>query len=231
MKMLAFALLALSSILPALALPSPNVHDLAPRHSRSCDLSRARLVLPNGSAIASPSGPPSFIGLGIGTQNYTCTADGVYTNVGAVATLFDISCLVGTPLFGHIQDLAIDAWKSIHNSQSVPPELGLDFFVLGDHFFITNPVTGSGISPKWDFTKSLHNSEAFVVGARSGGMPAPTGSSDIDWLVLNRVLGSLATQVFRVDTRDGQPPATCTPGSAPITVKYTAKYWFFGSLL
>ncbi len=77
--MLAFVLLALSSILPALAMPSPNVHDFAPRHSRSCDLSRARLVLPNGSAIVSPSGPPSFIGLGIGTQNYTCTADGVYT--------------------------------------------------------------------------------------------------------------------------------------------------------
>ena len=90
--------------------------------------------------------------------------------------------------------------------------------MLGDHFFITNPVTGSGISPKWDFTKSLHNSEAFVVGARSGGMPAPTGSQDIDWLVLNRVIGSLATQIFRVDTRDGQPPATVCHSDSLILV-------------
>ncbi|KAK0458731.1 uncharacterized protein EV420DRAFT_329033 [Desarmillaria tabescens] len=229
--MFAFVLLALSSILPALAMPSPNIHDFSARNSGGCDVSRARLVFPNGSAIASPSGAPSFIGLGIGTQNYTCTADGVYTNVGAVAEIFDISCLLGTPLFGHIQDLAIAAWKNTHRIENVPSKLGLALRVLGDHFFITNPITGSGISPKWDFSASLHDSEAFVVGARSGSMTAPTGSSDIDWLVLDRVLGSLATQVFRVDTRDGQPPATCTPGSAPITVKYTSKYWFFGTLL
>ncbi|KAK0203611.1 hypothetical protein DFS33DRAFT_1261561 [Desarmillaria ectypa] len=205
-------------------MPSPNVHDFSARNSGGCNVSRARLVFPNGSTIASPSSAPSFIGLGIGTQNYTCTASGVYSNVGAVAEIFDISCLLGTPLFDHIQDLAIVAWKKARKPESVPWELGLAFRVLGDHFFITNPVTGSGISPKWDFTASLHDSEAFVVGARSGSVAAPTGSSDIDWLALNRVLGSLATQVYRVDTRDGQPPATCTPGSAPITVKYTSKY-------
>ncbi|KAG7448719.1 uncharacterized protein BT62DRAFT_965253 [Guyanagaster necrorhizus] len=223
--MLGFSLLALPSVVYALAMPSPNLHNSPQRSSScSCDLSGARLVFPDGSAIASPSGAPSFIGLGIGAQNYTCTTDGVYSNIGAVAKIFDISCLLGTLLFDHIQDLAIAAWQHAQNAESVPSKLCLGIRVLGDHFFITNPVTGSGISPKWDFTASLHDSEAFVVAAKSGSMPAPTGSSDIDWLVLDRVLGSLATQVYRVDTRGGQPPAKCTSGSAPITVKYTAKY-------
>ncbi len=53
-------------------------------------------------------------------------------------------------------------------------------------------------------------------------MPAPTGSEDIDWLVLNRVIGSLATQVFRVDTRDGQPPATVCRSHSTILLVLTA---------
>jgi hypothetical protein len=56
---------------------------------------------------------------------------------------------------------------------------------------------------------------------------SPAGTANVDWLELGNVAGSLAKYVFRVDTKAGQPPASCTPGSRVISVKYSAKYWFF----
>ena len=76
----------------------------------------------------------SFVGIGFGTQNYTCESTGTYKsvlstsktweflsywlqnhktrNVGALAELFDISCLGKTPLFDTIPDIAIAAWNA-----------------------------------------------------------------------------------------------------------------------
>lgn len=73
-------------------------------------------------------------------------------STGAVAELFDISCLP-EPTFDTISDLAFDAWKY------APSDItALDMvdtlaplkpaFVLGQHYFIVNPLTGSGLSPK-----------------------------------------------------------------------------------
>ena len=83
--------------------------------------------------------------------------------------------------------------------------------VLGQHYFITNPVTGSGLSAKWDFTSASEagRAGAFVVGAKSGDVPAPADpGTDVDWLSLAAAQGALAQQVFRVETRGGQPPAS-----------------------
>ena len=88
-------------------------------------------------------------------------------------------------------------------------------FVLGQHYFIPNPITGSGLSPKWDFTSAAlaGNANAFVVGAKTGDVPAPTGASDVDWLSLKNVQGELATQIFRVATKGGQPPSSVRSGN------------------
>ncbi|KAF8888604.1 hypothetical protein BD779DRAFT_1623629 [Infundibulicybe gibba] len=99
------------------------------------------------------------------------------------------------------------------------------------HYYVPNPLTGVGVNPKWDFTSqgaNAGNPNAFVIAARVAGLSAPTGPSDIDWVSLSALTGELAQEIYRVDTRGGQPPATCTPGSPPIVVKYTAKYWLFG---
>lgn len=83
--------------------------------------------------------------------------------------------------------------------------------VLGQHYFITNPLTGSGLSPKWDFTSAIEKGHpnAFIVGAKAGDIAAPTNpGTNVDWLMLNGVQGDLASQVFRVETRGGQPPAS-----------------------
>jgi len=201
-----------------------------------CDISNAKISLPaNQTLLVAPSEGPSYIGLAIGTQNYTCASTGTYTNVGAVAELFDISCLYGAPEFSSLQDIAFTVWKFA--PPSAPISEIIDFlepfhasFVLGQHYFVTSP-SGTGLSPKWDFTSGAlsGHSDAFVIAAKVGDIPAPTGAPDVDWLMLNNVEGNLAKQVFRVDTVGGDPPASCTPGSPEITVKYASTYWLYGS--
>jgi len=80
---------------------------------------------------------------------------------------------------------------------------------------VVNPLTGTGINPKWDFTSSgttAGNPNAFVTAAKVSSVGAPTGSQDIDWVDLKNLVGSLAQQVYRTDTRLGQPPASVSKG-------------------
>ncbi|KAJ7250605.1 hypothetical protein C8J57DRAFT_677209 [Mycena rebaudengoi] len=201
-----------------------------------CDISTAKPTLPlNQTALVAPSTAPSFIGLAIGNQNYTCGSTGTYTSVGAVAELFDISCLYGSPEFEKLQDIAYTMWKFAPPAApiSVIIEYMASFhasFVLGQHYFIP-AASGTGVSPKWDFSSAAleGHPDAFVVAAKAGGLPAPTGPKDVDWLALNGVQGKLATQVFRLNTAGGVPPASCNPGSSPISVKYASTYWLYGS--
>ncbi|GAV99777.1 putative malate dehydrogenase [Lentinula edodes] len=199
-----------------------------------CDVSSAVIELGN-STLPAPKFTPTFVGLGVGTQNYTCASSGTYTNVGALAELFDISCLYGQPDFDDITSVVSLFWNAAPATVT-PSEIiafGEEYdlsFVLGEHYFVVNPVTGSGLNPKWDFTSHAFagNPNAYVVGSKVDDVPAPTGSSDIDWLYLTNLTGSLANEIYRIETKGGQPPASCTPGSSNITVKYTSLYWFTG---
>ncbi|KAJ7104394.1 putative malate dehydrogenase [Mycena belliarum] len=201
-----------------------------------CDISAAKISLPpNQTMLVAPKEGPSFIGLAIGIQNYTCADSGTFTNIGAVAELFDVSCLSGTPEFPSLANIVFSVWDS------APPATGIfqviDFlaklkasFVLGQHYFVTSP-SGTGISPKWDFTSAslAGHPNAFVIGAKVGDIVAPTGPPDVDWLSLVDAEGDLATQIFRVNTVGGLPPTSCVPGSSEITVKYSSLYWLYGS--
>jgi len=170
-------------------------------------------------------------------QNYTCASTDTYTNVGAVAEIIDISCLYNTDEFSEINTQAYEVWTDLPSEFTTFDLIDVlhgDNLVLGQHYFITNPVTGSGTSPKWDFTSAHFNgdSEAFVVGAKVGDLPSPDGPSDIDWLYLTNVPneGELATSIFRVETVGGVAPTSCTFGSsADVQVKYTSQYWFYGT--
>ncbi|KDR80228.1 hypothetical protein GALMADRAFT_153889 [Galerina marginata CBS 339.88] len=192
--------------------------------------------------LVAPTDALSWVGLAIGTQNYTCSSAGTYTNVGALAELFDVSCLVQTSIFPALQDIAIAAWEAapptVTAAEVIKSLHGLTTpAILGQHYYVVNPVSGIGINPKWDFTSQgslAGNKEAFVVAAKVNGASAPTGSKDIDWVQLGALAGApalageLAKEVYRTDTRLGQPPASCTAGSAEIVVKYAAKYYGFG---
>lgn len=81
----------------------------------------------------------------------------------------------------------------------------------GQHYIVRNPITGTGGSPKWDFSSQgtyAGNADAFVIAAPAAGIPASTGAQNVPWIALNNIQGSLADQIYRVDTKGGQPPST-----------------------
>jgi hypothetical protein len=203
----------------------PGLNNLGPlTNVVGCPVGSAVLTLPPGqTAIAVPAGErPVNIVLGVGTQNYTCGATGKYSSVGAVAKLFDISCLYGKRAFTDIEDvflgLPAPVRNTIINVASRTPLL------VGDHYFVTNPVTGTGIAPK--FAQKANGGAVFTVLTKVNGTAAPTGPPDVDFLQLKTIAGDWATTVFRVDTENGAPPASCTAGTPDISVPYAAKYWF-----
>ncbi|KAF7332934.1 hypothetical protein MVEN_02399300 [Mycena venus] len=205
-----------------------------PLDARGCDTSKAAIDLPaNQTALVAPTTNPLFVMLGVGVQNYSCSSTtSTYTSIGAVASLFDISCLETQPQFATIQTTAFNVWSKIPSSvsaTSIDSTVGAPF-LLGFHYFVPSP-SGTGISPKWDFTSTgsfAGDATAYVIGAKVGDIAAPTGSTtNVDWLALNGIQGSLASKIFRIDTVGGQPPTSCVPGSAPISVKYTAKYFLY----
>ncbi|KAE9404673.1 hypothetical protein BT96DRAFT_813367 [Gymnopus androsaceus JB14] len=246
------------------ASPSQTSRQWASRSDSSssfCSVSAA-VVDTRGHGLPFPQYNVTQIGLGIGTQNYSCSSAGTYTSIGALAELFDISCEYGTaafrtlpaesyriwsaaPVYNTVSDI-IDILHAIGgtSSSTVPA-------ILGEHYFVPNP-SGSGLSPKWDFTSEAFagNDMAFVIAKGAGDIPSPLGSENVDWLYLTNVEGELAHEVYRIDTFGGQPPKTvsgreqsfsvdanlwarmlmelhstqCTPGSSPIVVKYTALY-------
>jgi len=227
-----FITLALAA--SAIAAPGfPGFHpppaNLAPPGAHTCGVS-ANLVLPsNQTVLAEPTAPVSFVLLGVGYQNYTCNAAGTYTSAGAVADLFDISCLSKiTPIFNNIQNVIYPAWEAAPPSFKIGPST-MGYPQLGNHYFQPNP-SGTGLSPVWDFRAggAKNDPNAYVLAAKIGDLVAPVGSPNVDWLQLKSVSGSLATQIYRTDTRGGVAPTSCTPGSAPISLKYASKYWLFG---
>ncbi|KAG8731692.1 hypothetical protein FRC11_002898 [Ceratobasidium sp. 423] len=197
-----------------------------------CDISRAKLELPDTQAISIPDGvKPEYVALAIGTQNYTCAATGNYTSGGALSMLIDISCLYGSDrkLFEETQDFAYNLLSTSGDNmltlKQIEAVVGYYSYVLGEHYFI--PQDGA-IAPKFDFSKSQgENDDTFVVGRQVGGTPSPEGSQNIAWLELERTSGQLSKYIFRVNTRGGQPPQSCDKEGQNITIPYTAKYWFF----
>jgi hypothetical protein len=242
MSLSIFVILFFSAIF-TIAVPVPEFefgsgHPELDERCKTCSTSKAKLVLPEGQTnLTATMSAPSFVMLGVGFQNYTCSAAGTYTSVGATADLFDLSCLSevdstafdGCPNcnYNNIQDFAFAMWSATPVddlaviSQRVPTKLGA-------HFFIKN--ANGGISPSWDFRGNFapNQPDAFVVAAKVAGLKAPTGQ-DVDWLQLKGVSGGLATSLYRTHTRGGQPPTSCSPGSADIRVKYVSEYWLYGS--
>ncbi|KAJ7645059.1 hypothetical protein DFH06DRAFT_1425712 [Mycena polygramma] len=226
--MFSLQLLSAVSSVVLLASAAPAAKDAC------CDTSAAVMDLPsNQTQLIAPTTAPKFVALGVGIQNYTCTASTLkYTSIGAVASLFDLSCMDKTPAFKTVQTSAFKAWSAAPANvpaSAIGSKVGAPG-LLGFHYFVPSP-SGTGISPKWDFTstgKTAGDATAFVIAAKAGDILAPIDSaSNVDWLALTNVQGALATKVFRIDTVNGQPPTSCVAGSADISVKYTSKYYLY----
>jgi len=228
-----FTALAALAVAPlAQAVPLSLNPFSGPKPSSACSLDAAKLSVV-GSTLPAASGAPIAVTLGVGVQNYTCDATNKgFVAAGALAELFDVSCFQGTPMFASLSDMAFGAWNAtpaamdtaamIKAFTALPKGIQMPP-VLGQHYFV-NPTT-----PKWDFTSSgstKGSSKAFLIGAKNATSPAPNPKADVPWLQLKSTSGDLATSVYRVATKGGQPPAngTCT---APVSVKYVAAYYFY----
>jgi len=118
-------------------------------------------------------------------------------SVGAVADLYDLSCLSKVPaIFNNIQDVAFATWKQAPPNLKTLGPAACGYPLMGSHFFNTSP-SGTGISPVWDFraASAKGNPDAYVLAAKLAAIPAPSGPNDVDWLQLKAVTGALATQV------------------------------------
>ncbi|KAH8102990.1 hypothetical protein BXZ70DRAFT_874240, partial [Cristinia sonorae] len=70
------------------------------------------------------------------------------------------------------------------------------------------PTTGQGLDPKWDFTSSgkfKGNQDVFILVKSKGSVSAPTNATKD--VIGTRVEGRIADEIFRTDTRGGQPPS------------------------
>ncbi|KZV72710.1 hypothetical protein PENSPDRAFT_683451 [Peniophora sp. CONT] len=227
---LTLSLVAALAVSSAFAAPSARASPdfQPPTKTTGCPVSASvlqKIIPPGQTALVAPSSPPKFVGLGVGVQNYTCSPAGTFTNIGAYAELFDISCIAAAP----IQTAAYNVWlASPQTTQQLVDTFGDLPFILGQHYFIANPTPGGANVPKFDFTSDRFKGDPtkFVIAARVGDIPAPTGPQDIDWLELNRTSGDLANQIFRVNTVAGTDSAACTAGQT-ASVKYVAKYFFY----
>ncbi|KAJ5354641.1 hypothetical protein N7541_005685 [Penicillium brevicompactum] len=244
----AFAILTVGAVNADLGQPPPlalassftNIyHQLDSIHLGNCSLANATLPL---SATKTPLPAPStnltlkYVALGRGTQNYTCPSNSSSDPeskikpeaTGAVATLFDASCLAAAsesllhevPVLISTTPLGSLAFMAALVAQGTRSTN----LIIGEHYF-----NGQG-DPVFDL--SLSGPDSWIATTKKAAVPAPNltlGTSiDVPWLKLGYKKGHNLEEVYRVVTSLGDPPSTCAGQNATILVPYAAEYWFYG---
>ncbi|PYI08480.1 hypothetical protein BO78DRAFT_428105 [Aspergillus sclerotiicarbonarius CBS 121057] len=217
----------INDILTSTSVFTSTISTLQDLNLTSCCLNHTILNLEyNQTALPSPSPnlTVQYVALGRGIQNYTCTNDTANpTSIGAMATLFDASCIVSADqkLFHRLPNIL----------QSVPVET-LDFFasfaslagpdsaILGEHYFTASA------QPFFDLR--LSGNEDWAAAKKVASVASPMASMDVPWLKLASVDGVGIKEVYRVYTAGGASPATCEGMTKAFSVDYAAEYWFYG---
>ena len=195
--------------------------------------------LTNMSTTApTPLPPPSEglsvsqVVLGRGTQNYTCasaTSADKPEAIGAVATLYNVSCIAADFPF------LLDVMTRISVNYPLPStERGIarsNKHVGGNHFFRES-------TPIFDLNTAARELGVVAV-AKVDATPAPekavpgqygAGYGAVSWLKLEAASDTDENdwqEVYRVRTAGGQPPATCEGQPAELQIEYSAQYWFY----
>lgn len=231
-SILSTSLLLLVASTTALALPAPSrgSYSSKPKGITRCPFNPPP-YLPS-SALPPPSDGLAlkYVVLGRGTQNYTCAnSTGAPVAAGAVATLYDVSCLTKTP--PSLLDLANNLIPSLFaQAQAVVAS------IIGSKQSIAQPEVGSHYFQDGTTPVFVLNDGAFIKAQKVVGSPAPAGATGnqygapVDWLKLAKKpeepCGGIE-EVYRVATAGGRAEPTCTqPGT--ITVDYAAEYWMYG---
>ncbi|KAK2739077.1 hypothetical protein FQN55_009610 [Onygenales sp. PD_40] len=199
----------------------------------SCDLAQAVLPTTSQPLPAIPEGQKLLhVAVGRGVQNYTCASSTTDKPkaIGAVATLFNASCIATTYpyLLTLLPNIALQSSNPpLSPTQNLGPN---DMTVLGYHFFSdgTTAVFDLGEDGFAD-VKKIDAVDAPETALKGVG-DQMTGT--VAWLFLQAIPGSKgkAKSVYRVNTAGGKPPKTCEgqEEGAVISVQYAAEYWFYG---
>jgi hypothetical protein len=200
-----------------------------------CDLSRA--TLPAAAAAGLP--PPSkglvlkHVAVGRGTQNYTCdvkNATAAPVAVGAVATLFNASCVAAS--YPDLLDMlpGVSLQFNLTGDEVALRRLGPTNLAISGHHFFTNTTT-----PFFSLdTTDLKLGQAAC--SKNNTLAAPADSAQgqggelaVPWLKLLTRSGATGDlqEVYRLDTAGGSAPATCAGMPASFEVQYSATYWFY----
>ncbi|KAK0626473.1 hypothetical protein B0T14DRAFT_492789 [Immersiella caudata] len=199
-----------------------------------CDLSKA--VMPEAPVPLPPVSAGltlKHVAIGRGTQNYTCdlkNATAIPVANGAVATLFNASCIAATypdlaKMLGRVS-LQFSLTQSEASKKLAPSNL----IISGKHYF-TNATT-----PFFDLDSSPEQQLGGVPCAKDAGTPAPAdapvgqlGEPAVPWLKLKARVGATGglQEVYRVETVGGSAPATCKGMPATFEIQYATQYWFF----
>jgi hypothetical protein len=181
-------------------------------------------------SLVQPESTVSFVVVGRGIQNYTCSGIGATPiSVGAIATLYDATKIAvqNEDLLHTIPSLAVN---------DAPPAQGGDFTlpspfdsvpIIGHHFFNSEgmPVFSLSAVHKIMFAERIDS-----IPAPSSASKGPAGTGAIAWLDLSVAPNPLnrggLNQVYRVETAGGSAPATCA-STRVISVQYAAEYWFY----
>ena len=127
--------------------------------------------------------------------------------------MYDISCLEVDLEFAVIQEDAYDYWNSYGSSD--PFESGYSQ-LLNDHYNISSYGSyyyieqNGSLVPVWDFRSTYAgNPNAIVYAQMVKNVPSPDGSSNVDWMELNKSSGDLVNiNIYIVETMQGQPPSS-----------------------
>jgi hypothetical protein len=142
----------------------------------------------------------------------------VPVQVGALASLFNATCVAGQ----YPQLLAM--LPGIAYQFPVPDStIGAANLFLSGHHYFTNTTT-----PFFNLDTTSHQWGTAGC-AKTNTSPAPNATKDVAWLKLSAkdVTGCSISEVYRLNTVGGVPPANCAGQPATIQVAYAAEYWIW----
>ncbi|KAI6246459.1 hypothetical protein HI914_05377 [Erysiphe necator] len=202
----------------------------SPKHLETwtaCKVEDARLT----TAASSPLQPPSndvkvkHVAIGRGSQNYTCLTNdpsAAPSSVGALATLFDASCIaIKDP--AKLARLPKDALQSKLPADDSKTLTSSKIEVSGHHYF-PDPQT-----PVFELSTAASNLGS-VSPKKADSKPAPPnaiagknnkGFGAVPWLKL--IANGDIKEVYRVNTAGGNPPKTCKDMPETFVVQYAAE--------
>jgi hypothetical protein len=139
---------------------------------------------------------------------------------GALATLFNVTCLAGPfpGLLALMPEIALKFPTPDPKNILSPANM----FLSGHHYF------PDATTPFFDLNTASH--QWGTVGCKKlNGTDAPNKAKDVAWLKLSSKSrdGCTINEVYRLNTAGGQPPATCKGKGSAFTVEYAAEYWMW----